>query len=274
MTFHHHSRKESSMKRTATWLAAIVVGLTNLPALAQTRDDKRKPDAPSLQQQIDELKAGQQQILKEVQEIKKILQSFQEAANQQTPQEISLPVGGEPFKGSPAARLAIIEYSDYQCPFCGEYARDVFPHLDSDYVKSGKVRYYFRDLPLPAHPQALLAALASRCAGEQGKFWEMHERLFANQNALGADALKQHAASLGLDMTRFNDCLAAGKYRTPVARSMASAERLRIDGTPAFLIGVVDANGETVRVSQVLLGAKDYQEFKAVLDSALAAPSK
>ena len=262
------------MKLTVSGLIAIVVCLTSLPAPAQTRDDKRKPEAASLQQQIDELKAGQQQILKEVQEIKKILQSFQEAANPQAPQEISLPVGGEPFKGSPAARVAVIEYSDYQCPFCGEYAREVFPRLDSDYVKSGKVRYYFRDLPLPAHPQALPAALAARCAGEQGKFWEMHERLFANQNALGADALKQHAAALGLDAARFNDCLTAGKYRTPVVRSMASAERLRIDGTPAFLIGVLDANGETVRVSQVLLGAKDFEEFKAVLDGALAAPAK
>src|SRR5436305_12238633 len=102
----------------------------------------------------------------------------------------------------------------------------------------------------------------------------MHERLFANQNALGPDALKQHAAAVGLDAARFNDCLASGKYRNAVARSMASAERLRIDGTPAFLIGVLDANGEVVKVAQVMLGAKDYQEFKAVLDGALAAPAK
>ena len=257
-------------------LIAALLGLALLPQVAaQARDDKPKPNAPStLQQQIDELKAGQQQILKELQEIKKILQSFQEAANQQTPPEITLPVSGEPFKGSPSARVAIIEYSDYQCPFCGEYSREVFPRLDSDYVKSGKIRYYFRDLPLPAHPQALLAALASRCAGDQGKFWEMHERLFANQNALGPEALKQHAAAVGLDAARFNECLSSGKYRNAVARSLASAERMHIDGTPAFLVGIVDPNGEVVRVAQVMLGAKDYQEFKAALDGALAATTK
>jgi len=256
-------------------LTAVVVGLTLLsPALAQKRDDKPKPKEATLQQQVDELKAGQQQILKELQEIKKILQSFQEANSPQAPQEISLPVSGEPFKGSPAARVAIIEYSDYQCPFCGEYAREVFPRLNSDYIKSGKVRYYYRDLPLSMHPNALPAALAARCAGEQGKFWEMHERLFANQNALDPDALKQHAVALGLDAARFNECMASGKYRSPVARSMASAERLRIDGTPAFLIGVVDANGEVVRVAQVMLGAKTYEAFKAALDSALAPPSR
>jgi protein-disulfide isomerase len=263
------------MRQTSRWLAAFVIGITLLPsALAQQRDDKAKSKDEKLQQQIDELKAGQQQILKEVQEIKKILQSFQEAAAPQPPQEIALPVASEPFKGSPAARVAIVEYSDYQCPFCGEYAREVFPRLDGDYVKSGKVRYYFRDLPLPMHPQAMPAALAARCAGEQGKFWEMHEWLFANQQALAPDALKQHAAALGLDAARFNDCLTTGKYRNPILRSMASAERMHIDGTPAFLVGVFDPNGEIVRVSQVLLGAKTYEEFKTVLDDMLAAPKK
>jgi protein-disulfide isomerase len=264
------------MNQAIRLLFAAALGLALLPpALAQAPGDKPKPKrAATLQEQVDELRAGQLEILKEVQEIKKILQSFQEAAAPQTPSEISLPISGEPFKGSPAARLAIVEYSDYQCPFCGEYSREVFPRLDGDYVKSGKVRYYFRDLPLPSHPQALPAAQAARCAGEQGKFWEMHERLFANQNALSADALKQHAAALGLDAGRFNDCLASGKYRGMVARSMASAERLRIDGTPAFLIGLLDANGEVVKVSQVMLGAKTYEEFKALLDGVLSGPAK
>jgi len=263
------------MNQIIRLLIAAALGLASLPqAQAQARNDKPKPTEATLQQQIDDLKAGQQQILKEVQEIKKILQSFQEAAAPQTPSEISLPISGEPFKGSPAARVAIIEYSDYQCPFCGEYSREVFPRLDSDYVKSGKIRYYFRDLPLSSHPQALQAAQASRCAGEQGKFWEMHERLFANQNALAADALKQHAGALGLDAARFDECLSSGKYRSAVARSLASAERLRIDGTPAFLIGLLDANGEVVKVNQVMLGAKTYEEFKALLDGALSAPAK
>jgi len=263
------------MKQIIRSLTVAVIGLAlMLQGLAQQRDDKSKSKEAALQQQIDELKAGQQQILKELQEIKKILQSFQEAANQQPPQEITLPVGGEPFKGSPAARVAIIEYSDYQCPFCGEYARQIFPQLDSAYIKSGKVRYYFRDLPLQMHPQALPAALASRCAGEQGKFWEMHERLFANQNALGPDDLKKHAAAIGLDAARFDECLSSGKYRNAVARSMASAERMRLDGTPAFLMGVLDPNGEVVRVTQVKLGAQTYEEFKETLDGLLAAPSK
>ena len=262
------------MKKMTWLLAALAVGLTCLPAAAQKRDDRPTKKEESLQQQVDELKAGQQQILKELQEIKKILQSFQEAAGPQAPQEISLPVGGEPFKGSASARVAIIEYSDYQCPFCGEFARGVFPRLDSDYVKSGKVRYYFRDLPLPSHPQAPAAAQAARCAGEQGKYWEMHESLFANQTALAPADLTKRAQALGLDAGKFGECISSGKFKDNIRRSMVGAERMGINGTPAFLIGVLDANGEVVRVSQVMLGAKDYDEFKAVLDGALAAPSK
>ena len=262
------------MKRTISWLAAIVIGLTNLSGQAQTRDDKRKPDAASLQQQIDELKAGQQQILKEVQEIKKILQSFQEATNQQPPQDIILPVGGEPFKGSPTARVAIVEYSDFQCPFCGEYAREVYPKVDGEYVKSGKVRYYFRDLPLPAHPQALPAALASRCAGEQGKFWEMHDSLFADQAALAPADLSRRAKALGLDETKFSECLASGRYKDNIRRSMVGAERMGINGTPAFVLGVLDAEGNVVRSSKVIMGAESFDAFKSALDELLAPPKK
>jgi protein-disulfide isomerase len=258
------------------WCLALLICVVGIPnATAQTRDDKPKAKEPaSLQQQIDDLKAGQQQILKELQEIRKILQGFQDAANQQPPQDISLPVTGEPFKGSPAAHVAIIEYSDFQCPFCGGYAREVFPKIDSEYIKNGKIRYYFRDLPLPMHSNAMQAAQAARCAGDEGKFWEMHALLFSHQDALDAASLKKQAETIGVDPARFAECLTSGKYRNNVARSVATAERMRIDGTPAFLIGVTDEKGEQLKVTQVLFGAKPFEEFKTVLDAALAPPAK
>ena len=252
------------MKQTILSLTVAVVGLTLMSSgLAQQRDDKSKSKEAALQQQI----------LRELQEIKKILQSFQEAAAP-PPQEVVLPVGGEPFKGSAAAHVAIIEYSDFQCPFCGQYAREIYPHLDSDYVKSGKVRYYFRDLPLPSHPQALTAALAARCAGEQGKFWEMHDSLFANQEALSPADLSRRAQGFGLDEAKFNACLANGKYRENIRRSAAGAERMGINGTPAFFLGVVDPNGNTVRSRKLILGAEGYDAFKSALDELLAAPKQ
>src|SRR5205085_11623237 len=124
----NENRGGETLMRQMIRSLAVIISLAFIPAAAaQKRDDKPASKEAALQQQIDELKAGQQQILKEVQEIKKILQSFQEAAAPQPPQELVLPVGGEPFKGSPAARVAIIEYSDFECPFCGEYAREVYP---------------------------------------------------------------------------------------------------------------------------------------------------
>src|SRR5260221_459521 len=87
----------------------------------------------------------------------------------------SAPVHGEPFRSDAHARVAIIEYSDFECPLCRQFARDVYPLIDAAYIHSGKVKYFFRDLPLPMHPHALPAARAARCAGEQGKFWEMHD---------------------------------------------------------------------------------------------------
>jgi protein-disulfide isomerase len=264
------------MKQAMMWLTALVVGVSCLPpASAQKRDDKAKQkEAASLQQQIDELKAGQQQILKELQEIRKILQSFQEAAGPQPPPEVALPVAGEPFKGSPAARVAIIEYSDFQCPYCGEYAREIFPRLDSAYIKSGKVRYYFRDLPLASHTFALGAAQAARCAGEQGKFWEMHDRLFANQTALAPADLSRYAHELGLDEAKFGECITSGRYRDNIRRSMTGAERMGVTGTPAFLLGVLDPSGNSVRGTKVIVGAESFETFKSALDELLAAPQK
>jgi protein-disulfide isomerase len=263
------------MKQTMVWLVALAVGVICMPtASAQTRDDKSKQKDASLQQQIDELKAGQQQILKELQEIKKILQSFQEAAVPQPPAEIPLPVAGEPFKGSPAARVAIVEYSDFQCPYCGEYAREIFPRLDSSYIKSGKVRYYFRDLIVPSHTFALGAAQAARCAGEQGKFWEMHDLLFANQTTLAPPDLTKRAQELGLDEAKFSECIASGRYRENIRRSMSGAERMGISGTPAFILGVLDPSGNSVRGTKLIMGAESFETFKSALDELLAAPQK
>lgn len=248
-------------------------------ALAQQRSVKQRvqKNRPTLQQEIDDLKQSQQQILKELEEIKKLLQARQEpvpASEPQRPQAITLNIHGEPFRGESQARLAIIEYSDFECPFCGKYVRETYPKIDENYIKTGKIKYLFRDLPLPIHPNAMQAARAARCAGEQGKFWEMHDRLFANQSALGAVDLQQHAVAIGLDSAKFVECLAQRRYEENIRRSMTGAERMGVDGTPAFLIGVVSPNGDVVRVSKALFGAEPYETFKATLDALLASQSK
>jgi protein-disulfide isomerase len=235
-------------------------------------------DEKTVRQEIDALKEGQQQILKELQEIRKILQAMQEsAASSETPKppaSVALNPSGENFRGDKNARLAIIEYSDFQCPYCGEFVRETFPKIESTYIKTGKIRYYFRDLPLSIHANAVPAANAARCAGEQGKFWEMHDRLFANQSALDAADLSKYARQLELDPGKFKQCLSSGKYTEGIRESIAGAEKIGIDGTPAFLVGVIQPEDGQMKVVKMFVGEEPFESFKSALDSLLASDPK
>ena len=245
------------------------------PALSRQRGAKhtRQNNIQDLRKEIELLKQSQQQILKELKEIKEMLRSPQENV-ESDPAVDRLTVAGEPFKGSSSARVVIIEYSDFECVFCGRYARDTFPRIDDEYVRAGKVRYYFRDLPLPIHIHAFKAAESAHCAGEQGKFWEMHRSLFADQGALTPDGLSRRARELGLEADKFDQCLATGKYSEMVRTSIAAAERIKIDGTPALLIGVTDEAGEKIKIVRMMLGAQSYEDMKTVLDELLKSQPK
>lgn len=228
---------------------------------------------PSIQRQLDELRARQDQLAKEVDQLKALLEQRlprpEPASGPSTPKVVSANVHGETFRGTNLAKVAVIEYSDFGCSFCGKYARNIFPKLDAEYVQSGKVRYYFRDLPEPNETNSWFKARAARCAAEQGKFWEMHDLLFAAQQATGPDIVGL-AQTLGLDQQQFNQCLARGQYLANIQRSAAGAQRMGLYGTPAFLIGTVSDDGDFVRVKQVLVGAETYDRIKSVLDDLLS----
>ena len=235
---------------------------------AQTKD----PDS-SVQQQLDELKRGQERLLKEVEEIKKLLQERAPrtdfSSKPAVPDVKSVNVRGEPFRGTNTARVAIMEYSDFDCSFCGRYARNVFPQVDQDYIKSGKVRYYFRDLPEPNETNAWFKARVARCAGDEGKFWEMHDLLFITQSAKGEEVTAL-AQTLGLNSEKLNECLSTEKYLVNIQRSVAGAKQMGLFGTPAFLIGKISEDGDFVWVKKVLVGAETYESLKSVLDELLA----
>jgi protein-disulfide isomerase len=162
----------------------------------------------------------------------------------------------DPVKGPANAPITIIEYSDYQCPFCAR----VNPTLDQVRKAYGdQVRIVFKDFPLPNHPEAPKAAEAAHCAGEQGKYWELHDRLFANQQALQVPMLKEHARAVGLDMNAFNQCLDSGKHTQRVADNLRSGEALGVQSTPTLYV-----NGRPV------IGAQPFDFFKSVIDEELA----
>jgi len=258
-------------RRLALCLACLLVFAAAREGHARRQQGKNRTEEEiaALKKQVQALEEGQQQILHEISELKKLIEAKTLQPAGGTAAVATVNVKGEPFRGEAGARVAIIEYSDFECPFCGEYAREIYPQIVERYVKTGKVRYYFRDLPLPNHPNALLAAIGARCAGDQGKFWEMHDSLFANQSALSPKDLTDRAAALGLDQTRFSDCVSTAKYGAAIRKVASGAQRMGIDGTPAFAIGAIQGEGESVTINQVVLGADSFDDLKAILDEIL-----
>jgi len=240
------------------WLAAT--GLT----FAQQTD-------PKLWEEIQALKRGQEEIRRQLLEIKQLIQ-MRPAAAPAAPEVRNVPVdlGNRPGKGSTAAKLTLIEFSDYQCPYCARHTRDTNPQLQKDYVDSGKVRYVYFDMPLESiHKSAFKAAEATRCAGDQGKYWEMHERLFANQQAL--EPWSAHAKALGLDVTMFDACMNGGKYANAVRADIAVAQKLGVTGTPSFLLALSDPkDSQKVTGLTLVRGAQPFGNFKTEIDKALA----
>ena len=177
------------------------------------------------------------------------------------PPRVTVGEAGNPAKGPEGAPVTVIEFSDFQCPFCAR-VNPTLTKLQEAYA--GKVRVVFRDLPLlNIHKNAGHAAEAAHCANDQGKFWEMHDRLFANQQKRAPAELKEHAVALGLDATAFNQCLDSGKYTPEWRRDAEDASRLGLSGTPAFFI-----NG------RLLTGAQPYEAFAQIIDEELARAEK
>lgn len=215
-----------------------------------------------------------EQLLKEIQDLRKELQEIRKLVSQPRPAADALPknpinISKEPLKGEQNARVVLIEFSDYQCPFCSKFGKETYPQLETDYIKTGKLKYVFRDLPLDFHKQAFKAAESAHCAGEQGKFWDMHDHLFANQKALTAEDLVKYGEALQLNGSLFQMCLDSGRYASDIRKDITEANNAGISGTPTFLIGVMNPRDASVKITKKLVGAKPYAEFKAVIDDLL-----
>jgi protein-disulfide isomerase len=175
-----------------------------------------------------------------------------------------------PTRGAATAALALIEFSDFECPFCGRHAQTVYHELQSRFVDTGEVRYVFRHLPLDEiHPSALRAATAAECARAQGKFWEMHDQIFMNQRALAMSNLLDHARLLGLDLQQFQPCLQDSGVTTRIKQDQLEARRLGVSSTPTFFIGEIKSDG-IVRVTKRIAGAQTFPVFQAALQGLIS----
>ena len=233
------------------------------PQASQTPGD-------TLERRIEALESRQ----RELEEALRVLKEGSTARELRPSPPLAIPaepisIVGFPEIGSPEAPAVIMEFSDFQCPFCRRHYQETFPRLEQEYVRSGQVRYVYRHLPLTRiHPLAEGAAVAADCSFRQGRFREMHSRLFVNPGSLGPERILDHAAALELDVARFKDCLANDGPRK-VQGDVEAAKALGISSTPTFLIGH-SIGPDQMKVLRRVGGAQPYPLFRAMLEEVLS----
>jgi protein-disulfide isomerase len=186
-------------------------------------------------------------------------------------QTVRVQTTGAHALGRPDAPLTIVEYIDLECPFCRTYTTATFPRIKEAWIDTGKLRYISRDLPLDVHPQAMNAARATRCAGDQGRFWEMRSELVRHGRSVSPDDLVTIATALHLDAGSFTECMASDRHDAGIRADMTEARIVGITGTPGFVIG---RSSDGNMSGSVILGAAPYSTFDSRLAALLRLGSK
>lgn len=201
--------------------------------------------------------------------IKQILSALQKGAQGPPPPPpvTQIKLDDDPVRGNVNAKIAIVEFSDYECPFCGRFHAQALPSLKKDYIDTGKVQYIFRDFPLEFHPNAISASIAANCAGEQGVYWDMHDSLFINQKRLGKVLYDELARTLRINSVSFDACLKDAKQAQEVASDFTYGQSVGIEGTPTFFVGRIDGKN-LVDIIQIV-GAQPPAVFIQAIESLL-----
>ncbi len=220
----------------------------------------------AVQQELGALKQSQNKMELQLAAIEKQLKERPAANPRQTPpfnpQDIS--IKGIQWLGNNDAPVALVEFTDYQCPFCLRHAQDTAPSIIKNFVDSGKIRYGVRELPLVTiHPTAFEQAQAAICGGQQGKYWAMHDLFFEKT----VSDFEASARTANLDMEKFEKCMADKTIEERVNADIDTASKLGIKGTPGFIFGKFDnADSDTLRAEKFLSGAQPYTSFKTVIE--------
>ena len=230
-----------------------------------------------LRNEIAALKKGQEKMSADLAEIKQLLAKGQAPASPPRSPSVAgktFDLGNNPVMGNDDAKVVLLEFTDYQCPFCNRHTTQTQPQIEREYIESGKIRYVSLDMPIASlHPLAFKASEAAHCAEEQGQYWQMRDRLFANQRTL--EPWNAHAEALGLDVAQYEACLSSGKYADAVRSDMAEAQKAGASGTPSFVVGMVDEKDPSkVHGLTFIRGAQSFPAFKAALEDALSSAAK
>lgn len=228
-----------------------------------------------IMQRLDAMHGELKALRKEVGELRQAVRGMQRntarapARAQRPPAPQTVKLDDDPVLGSRQAAVGIIEFSDFQCPFCNRFHAQTFPRLKATYIDKGTVQYIFRDFPLGFHREAKNAAVAANCAGSQDAYWKMHHALFSNQRRLNPDVYKELATSLRLDVPTFQSCMQDPAHSKEVDADMAYGQSIGVRGTPNFFIGKVK-DGQLVEAQQ-LTGAQPYAAFERLITALLKA---
>jgi len=246
-----------------------------LSFVALSRDEvsntSSEPTLKLLQAEVEQLKEGQRQLTEQVEALRKELAERSSKVPLkpavQPPPVITQRIQGEPFRGSESARIAIIEYSDFNCSYCAKYATNIFPLLEKEFIQPGKVRYLFRDFPDSLDPDSLVKAQVARCVSQQGKFWEMHDRFFRVSLPVldHPEVLVDHSRALGFDAVQVNECVKSGHYLAAIDQIAKAAKRFGVHGTPSFLIGRLSDDGNVLYGTRLITGAETYESLQTAL---------
>jgi protein-disulfide isomerase len=255
----HHSERAPLAGLLLVLLFALVLGY---PSFAAAQLTEKQGDA----------------IINELRQIRQALEKMQQqggapqaAVRAAAPVRAKVSSRGRPALGSDNAPVTVVEFADFQCPFCERFFSTTLPNLKKDYIDTGKVRLVMKDLPLPMHSSAKPAALAAQCATEQGKFWAMHDSLFKGNGQLKDEDLKRYAKDIGLDADRFDDCLKSNRYDSAISGEVAEANEQGITGTPTFVIGAT--TGDVVE-GNILNGAQPIESFRSQIEALLPQAQK
>ena len=235
------------------------------PNLALPQTDR---ELNELRDEIKKLLERQNVFEKELQAVKARLLPRAVAVE---PVENVINIVGSPSKGDQNAEVILVEFSDYRCPFCARHFRETMPRIENDYIKTGKIRYVFRDFPIEAiHPGAAKYHVAAHCAGEQDKYWHMHALLFGRQKQVYFDKLVEYAAVDGMDSKSFLDCIGSEKYADTVRQNFADGQKAMVRGTPSVFVGAVLPNGDQMQAIWMIRGAVPYSVVSGTIEKVLS----
>ena len=251
-------------------LPALIIFALASAAWAQAPQDTSR-DLTAIKADLERIKADLQTVQSQLGQILRLLSQRPALGGVATTRPVRASVADAPMLGRADAPVTLVEFSDYQCPFCQRFFATTLPTLKKDYIDAGKVRYVFRDFPLEMHPHARKAAEAAHCAGEQGKYWEMHDMLFQHQAALAPPQLAEHARTVGVDEPKFAECLSSGRYATRVERGLTDGAAAGVQGTPGFVVGRTQT-GDIVEGTPIR-GALPLETFRRIIDQILAESS-